>query len=162
MRYEYTDVSRLSVATTSRNRTTSRIQLNFTGTSYGATRDYTGYFYIELDGPFACCGIRTWSHISQLGLCAEMATPEFLKQLTDLMDAHFNGGNVAFVLNSAQVTRLETVLRLMDGIGRGLQKMTFHNFNMGNNNHLYIWTWKGTQRGRSSDPLYPVEKKEKK
>lgn len=154
MSYDYTDVKNVAIQLESKSTNCFRIHLNFDGTNYGVTRRVERYFYLTETGPFACCGIRTWSGMNQLGLCAEFCTPEFLKQLTDQMDSIFNGGNVAFVLNTGQVKRLEPILKLMDGIGRGLQKLTFRNFNMDNNNHLYIWTWKGTQKGRPTDPLY--------
>ena len=154
MSYEYTDVKNISLALETRSVSNMRIHLNFDGTGYGTTRRFDRYFYLTETAPFACCGIRTWSGMSQLGLCAEFCTPEFLKQLTDQMDSIFNGGNVAFVLNTRQVKSLEPVLKLMDSIGRGLQKISFRNFNMDNKNHLYIWTWKGTQKGRPNNPLY--------
>lgn len=154
MSYEYTNVKNISIETESRSVSGFRIHLNFDGTSYGIPHRFDKYFYLTAGGPFACCGIRTWSGMNQLGVAAEFCTPEFLKQLTNEMDELFDGGNVAFVLNNTQVKRLEPVLKLMDSIGRGLQKMSFRNFNMDNNNHLYIWTWKGSQKGRPTNPLY--------
>ena len=102
--------------------------------------------FIRIYKPFACCGMRTMTGMGMFLQAKEFQTPEFMRQLAEFLDTNigYKGGNVSFVLNTAQRRAFAPVLAAMDTVGRGVQELqSFRNFNMENTNYLYNWTYRG-------------------
>lgn len=153
---EFTNVKDVTIRRESRGEIGVALHLwvEFHATYYGETRRFERYLSLKMDAPFQCCGLRTLSGMYLFRQADYFSSVEFLDKLVEQLNLHFRGGNVSFILNPDQKRRLEPALRQMDKYGRGLQMMQFRNFNMDNTNYLYIWTYKGQQRGRTTDPLF--------
>ena len=112
---------------------------------YGQEAQEVAY-RLTLGSPFNCCGMRTLSNFRIMEACPEFQTKETLKKIISVLNRHFNGKNVSFILNASQRAQLEVMLKNMSGIGRGLVETPFHNFNMRNTNYLYVWTYGGRSK----------------
>ena len=152
MAYIFTDVSNISFHMGgSPYDATFKIFVQFEAKKFEeAKRVHTRATYLKMGNPFACCGMRTMSHMIVFNQAAEFHTPEFIKLLAEFLDngIGYNGGNVSFVLNSDQrrVLTDNGTLAAMDSVGRGVRKLqSFRNFNMNNTNYLYNWTYKGAK-----------------
>ena len=110
----------------------------------GAPREIS--YELSLNNPFDCSGMRTLSGFHTMEACPEFQTKETLKKITRVLNWHFSGKNVSFILNASQRAQLKVMLKNMSEIGRGLVETPFHNFNMRNTNYLYVWTYGGRSK----------------
>lgn len=118
---------------------------------YGVRQDYR--CIITLGHPFACCGLRSMSGMDAFHLVPQLQTPEYLKKLVTILKRVHRGHNISFVLSSTQKSRLKDMLENMDNIGRGLQEIPFHNFNMRHLNYMYVWTYAGRKTKPKAEVL---------
>lgn len=114
----------------------------FTASLWGeGRRDYRTI--LTLGHPFACCGIRSMSGMDTFKLVPQLQTEEYLKKLVVILKRVHRGHNISFVLSPIQKDRLQDMLKNMNAIGRGIQEIPFHNFNMRRPNYMYVWTYAG-------------------